>query len=77
VITKEYPQAHDPTNEPYYPMPFGEGMELYRRYRELAKAEPKTLFLGRLATYAYLDMWMAVAQVMVKLKPVLGGESSM
>lgn len=68
VITREFPQAHDDSNEPFYPMPFGAGMELYQKYKELARQEKNTLFLGRLATYSYLDMWMAVAQAMVKLK---------
>lgn len=68
VLTKEYPLAHDETNEPYYPMPFGGGMALYQQYKALADAEPRTVFLGRLATYSYLDMWMAVAQAMVKTR---------
>jgi UDP-galactopyranose mutase len=68
IVTKEYPLAHDDTNDPYYPMPFGEGMALYQRYKALADQEPHTVFLGRLATYSYLDMWMAVAQAMVKLR---------
>lgn len=71
VITREYPLAHDESNEPYYPMPFGEGQALYQKYKELAGQEAATLFLGRLATYSYLDMWMAVAQVMVKIAPML------
>jgi UDP-galactopyranose mutase len=71
VITREYPLAHDASNEPYYPMPFGEGQALYQRYKELAAAEKDTLFLGRLATYSYLDMWMAVAQAMVKVGAIL------
>ena len=33
---------------------------------------PRTILLGRLATYSYLDMWMAVAQAMVKLRPIIG-----
>ena len=68
IITQEYPQAHDEMNEPYYPMPFGEGIVLYQRYKKLADAEPSTIFLGRLATYSYLDMWMAVTQAFVKLR---------
>jgi UDP-galactopyranose mutase len=71
IITREYPQAHDETNEPYYPMPFGEGMALYQRYKGLAEAERNTIFLGRLATYSYLDMWMAVAQARMKLREIL------
>ncbi len=72
IITKEYPQAHDASNEPFYPMPFGPGMEFYQKYKKLAEAEPRTIFLGRLATYSYLDMWMAVKQAMVKLRPIVG-----
>lgn len=68
VITREFPQAHDETNEPFYPMPFGAGMEIYLKYKQLARQEKNTIFLGRLATYSYLDMWMAVAQAMVKLQ---------
>ncbi len=67
VITREYPMVHDESNEPFYPMPFGEGRKLYQKYKELAEEERCTLFLGRLATYSYLDMWMAVAQAMVKV----------
>ena len=70
ILTREYPLVHDLTNEPYYPMPCGEGMALYQRYKLLAEAERRTLFIGRLATYSYLDMWMAVAQAMVKLRGV-------
>lgn len=72
LITCEYPLAHDADNEPYYPMPFGDGMAIYQKYRTLAANERGTIFLGRLATYSYLDMWMAVAQAMVKLSPLLG-----
>lgn len=72
VITREFPVAHDEGNEPFYPMPFGEGMEIASRYKTLARALPHTLFLGRLATYSYLDMWMAVAQAITLLRPHLG-----
>jgi UDP-galactopyranose mutase len=71
VITREFPEEHHPGNEPYYPMPFGEGMKLYSRYKSLGDREPQTLFIGRLATYSYLDMWMAVAEAMAKVRPFL------
>lgn len=70
IITREYPQAHNSQNEPYYPMPFGEGAQLFKKYKRLAQLERKTVFIGRLATYSYLDMWMAVAQTMVKLRNI-------
>ena len=68
VLTKEYPLAHDETNDPYFSMPFGEGMAHYQHYKAMAEVEPRTLFPGRLATYSYPDMWMAAAQAMVKLR---------
>ena len=70
ILTREYPLVHDRTNEPYYPMSFGEGMALYQQYKSLAEPEKRTLFIGRLATYSYLDMWMAVAQAMMKLRGI-------
>lgn len=54
--------------EPYYPMPTQRNLDLYRAYQALAAAEeakrepnqPRTLFLGRLATYKYINMDAAV-----------------
>jgi UDP-galactopyranose mutase len=70
IITKEYSILHDNTNIPFYPMPFGSGSDLYNKYKELADKENNILFLGRLATYKYLDMWMAVKQAMQKVANV-------
>lgn len=71
VITKEYSRAADIADIPFYPMPFGEGLKMYSKYKELADKETNTLFIGRLATYTYLDMWMAVKQAMLKIKRVM------
>lgn len=68
IITKEYPKQCEDGDVPFYPMPFGEGMEIYNKYKELADKEFNTIFLGRLATYTYLDMWMAIKQVLLKLR---------
>ncbi len=71
ILTRDYPEEHDENNLPIYPKNFGLGAELYSgRYKKAAASEADTLFLGRLATYKYLDMWMAVKQVMVKLEGV-------
>ena len=53
---------------PFYPIPWGEGQEMYLRYDELARKEKDTVFLGRLAKYKYLDMWMAVKHVFLKFR---------
>jgi UDP-galactopyranose mutase len=68
VITEEYPKECGTGDVPFYPIPWGDGQEKYRSYETLAKAEKDVIFLGRLATYKYLDMWMAVKHVMNKLR---------
>jgi UDP-galactopyranose mutase len=68
VVSREYACEHDGKNIPIYPKPFGEGQALYGKYKKLAQSHPNVIFLGRLATYKYLDMWMAIKQVMVKLR---------
>ena len=67
TLTRDYPEEHDETNDPIYPKNFGVGQEIYSKYKRAIVADNNTLFLGRLATYKYLDMWMAIKQVMVKL----------
>ena len=32
--------------------------------------EKNVIFLGRLATYTYLDMWMAIKQAMLKIAAI-------
>lgn len=56
TIVREYPKDWTPDDEPYYPVPAPDAAEAYRRYAELAKAEPHTSFIGRLATYRYYNM---------------------
>jgi UDP-galactopyranose mutase len=68
VVTSEYPKECGPGDVPFYPIPWGSGQETYRRYEALADAEEGVIFVGRLATYKYLDMWMAIKHVMLKLK---------
>jgi UDP-galactopyranose mutase len=64
----EYPKECGDNDIPFYPIPFGTGTEIYKKYKELADKEEATIFVGRLATYTYLDMWMAVKQAILKIK---------
>lgn len=66
----EYPKQCGENDIPFYPIPFGQGVDLYNKYKELADKEEGVIFLGRLATYKYLDMWMSIKQVMIKLKNI-------
>lgn len=70
IITEEYPKTYKNGDIPYYPIPFGEGIQMYSKYKELADKEKNIIFIGRLATYTYLDMWMAIKQTMLKLKNI-------
>jgi len=70
ILTKEYPKQWEEGDIPFYPIPFGNGIEMYNKYKELADNEANVIFLGRLATYTYLDMWMAVKQAILKLRSI-------
>jgi UDP-galactopyranose mutase len=73
VIVHEYSRFADDDDEPYYPINTAEDRAKLLKYRELAKQEPMVLFGGRLGTYKYLDMHMAIGSALSmyenKLKP--------
>lgn len=56
VITREYPLTWHKGEEPYYPVNNERNDALYRRYAELARADGKVIFGGRLGSYKYLNM---------------------
>ncbi|MDO4685218.1 MAG: UDP-galactopyranose mutase [Corynebacterium sp.] len=67
VIMKEYSRFADADDEPYYPINTPSDREKLLKYRELAEAETaeqKVYFGGRLGTYQYLDMHMAIASAL-------------
>src|SRR5699024_12135919 len=53
VIQREYSRFAESGDEPYYPINSGADRQTLLAYRELADAEPRTLFGGRLGTYQY------------------------
>ena len=64
VIMREYSRFAVRGDEPYYPINTAADRERLRAYRELADREPGVLFGGRLGTYQYLDMHMAIASAL-------------
>lgn len=68
VITEEYPVEYNGKNIPYYPITFGDASFLAEKYIALSKQEKNVIFVGRLATYKYLDMSMAIKQAILKIK---------
>jgi UDP-galactopyranose mutase len=67
VIVREYSRFAGPGDEPYYPVNTPEDRAKLARYRELARRETverNVLFGGRLGTYKYLDMHMAIGSAL-------------
>ena len=61
VIVKEYPQKYvRGENLPYYPIPTDKNKEVYKKYRKEAEKYSDFYLLGRLATYSYVNMDIAV-----------------
>jgi UDP-galactopyranose mutase len=73
VIMREFSRFAELGDEPYYPINTAEDREKLLAYRDLAKKEPHVLFGGRLGTYKYLDMHMAIGSALSmfdnKLRP--------
>ncbi|MER5261394.1 UDP-galactopyranose mutase [Actinosynnema sp. NPDC002837] len=67
VIVREFSRAAEKEDEPYYPINTAEDRAKLERYRELARteaAERNVVFGGRLGTYKYLDMHMAIGSAL-------------
>ena len=60
TIVREYPEDYERGAEPYYPVPMPVTAALYRKYAAEAAKLPNVSFVGRLATYSYLNMDEAV-----------------
>ncbi|CCH27498.1 UDP-galactopyranose mutase [Actinosynnema sp. NPDC047251] len=84
VIVREFSRSAEKDDEPYYPINTAEDRAKLERYRELAKAEAaerNVLFGGRLGTYKYLDMHMAIGSALTafdnKIAPHLTGGAAL
>jgi len=77
VIMREFSRLADRGDEPYYPINTADDRAMLLRYRALQDAETGVLFGGRLGTYQYLDMHMAIGSALSmfsnKIVPLFGG----
>ena len=74
VIMREYSRFAENDDEPYYPINTPEDRAKLNAYRARASAETassKVLFGGRLGTYQYLDMHMAIASALTMYENTL------
>jgi UDP-galactopyranose mutase len=77
VIMREFSRFAGRGDEPYYPINTAADRERLLAYREMAAREPGVLFGGRLGTYKYLDMHMAIGSALTmfdnRLRPFFTG----
>lgn len=75
VIMREFSRFAGRDDEPYYPVNTPEDRARLLKYRELVGQENNVFFGGRLGTYQYLDMHMAIGSALTmfnnKLSEVL------
>lgn len=64
LVFTEYSKETEPNDTPYYPKRLTQDMVLMKGYTELALKEKKVSFLGRLATYRYLDMHQVIGETL-------------
>ena len=64
VIMKEYSRFAGEGDEPYYPVNAPQDREMLLVYRDLVAQEEGVFFGGRLGTYQYLDMHMAIGSAL-------------
>ena len=64
VIMREFSRKSGVDDEPYYPINSLQDRSSLLKYREDALKLPNVIFGGRLGTYKYLDMHMAIASAL-------------
>jgi UDP-galactopyranose mutase len=64
VAFREFSHETGPDDSPYYPKRLAADKALLLRYRALAEKETSTSFLGRLATYRYMDMETVIGEAL-------------
>jgi UDP-galactopyranose mutase len=79
VIMREYSRFAGRGDEPYYPINTASDRARLLAYRQMAEREPGVLFGGRLGTYKYLDMHMAIGSALSmfegRLRPFFAGSA--
>ena len=65
VYFKEYSKETAPGDTPFYPKRLSADKILLKKYREQAILQKKFSFLGRLATYRYMDMQHVIEEALI------------
>jgi len=64
ITHREYSRECGPEDDPYYPVRLATDNTMLATYERLAAAERNVTFVGRLATYNYIDMDIAIERAL-------------
>jgi UDP-galactopyranose mutase len=64
ITFEEHSRASEPYDEPFYPIHLVSEQDMLIKYTELARQETNVTFVGRLGTYRYIDMDVAVSEAL-------------
>ncbi|MHA6510393.1 UDP-galactopyranose mutase [Tessaracoccus sp. Y1736] len=73
VVVREYSRFAEAGDEPFYPVSTADDRARLEQYRGAAANEPQVLFGGRLGTYQYLDMHMAIGSALSRFDNTVRG----
>ncbi len=77
VAYREYSRACGPSDIPYYPIRLLAEKKLLSQYEDRAAKLSDVTFVGRLGTYAYLDMDVTIAQALETVRAWIASASEM
>ena len=70
IISYEYSEEYNGTNDPYYPIGLNKNKIIYNKYKELSNTNPNIIFGGRLGDYSYYDMDDIIRKALDKSKEI-------
>jgi UDP-galactopyranose mutase len=70
TIMREYPEIYTAGIDPFYPIPAPDTAIIYNKYKEMADKLTSVSFVGRLATYRYLDQHQAVGNALAEFEKI-------
>lgn len=76
VYFKEYSKETTETDVPFYPKRLAVDKKLLKLYRDTAEKQDHISFLGRLATYRYMDMHHVIDEAIQLAKTVIKNNAS-
>jgi len=71
IIAREFSRRANKNDEPYYPVGTIRDKEILKDYKEMSDTLRNVYFGGRLGSYQYLDMHMAINQAMITFKEIM------